>query len=131
MANEALFPKKLKFLFEPHRYKVPYGGRGGAKSWGIARALLILGAQKPLRVLCTREIQKSIADSVHKLLDDQIQALGLGGFYTVTKTGIVGRNGTEFLFAGLRHNISNIKSFEAVDIVWVEEAQSVSKQSWS
>lgn len=131
MSMIAEFPLLLRFLFEYCRYKILYGGRGGAKSWSVARALLILGAGKPLRILCTREIQKSIADSVHKLLSDQIEALNLGAFYTVTKTGIFGRNGTEFLFAGLRHNISNIKSFEAVDIVWVEEAQSVSKQSWS
>lgn len=124
------FPEKLELLFQPARYKVLYGGRGGAKSWGIARALLILGRQKPLRILCAREIQKSIADSVHKLLSDQITELGLGSFYRVQNTTIFGANGTEFLFAGLKQNISNIKSFESVDIVWVEEAANVSKNSW-
>lgn len=124
------FPKKLQFLFHPKRYKISYGGRGGAKSWGFARALLVLGAGRPIRVLCAREIQKSIADSVHKLLADQIEAMGLAGFYEIQKTAIYGKNGTEFLFAGLRHNISNLKSYEGVDIVWVEEAQSVSKASW-
>lgn len=124
------FPKKLQFLFHPKRYKIAYGGRGGAKSWGFARALLVLGAGRPIRVLCAREIQKSIADSVHKLLADQIEAMGLAGFYEIQKTAIYGKNGTEFLFAGLRHNISNLKSYEGVDIVWVEEAQSVSKASW-
>lgn len=64
------FPDKLECLFEPYQYKVLHGGRGGAKSWGIARALLIQGSEKPLRILCTREIQKSIKDSVHKLLGD-------------------------------------------------------------
>lgn len=124
------FPKKLDFLFEPSRYKVLYGGRGGAKSWGIARALLTLGASKPLRVLCAREIQKSIADSVHKLLKDQIDALGLSGFYEVQNAVIRGKNGTEFTFHGLKHNISNIKSVEGTDICWVEEAQNVTKSSW-
>ena len=130
MQVEAQFPEKLGFLFEPHRYKVLYGGRGGAKSWGIARALLVKGAAKPLRILCARETQKSIQDSVHKLLSDQIQALHLAEFYTVLNTSIVGKNGTEFAFSGIRQNIGNVKSFEAFDIVWVEEAQTVSKHSW-
>lgn len=125
------FPDKLAFLFEPHRYKVAYGGRGSGKSWSFARALLLHGAQKPLRILCTREIQKSIADSVHKLLADQIAALGLGSFYNVQQTYIRGRNGTEFSFAGLQqHTIDSIKSYEGVDIVWVEEAHAVVKKSW-
>src|SRR4030042_6529003 len=97
----AQFPSALKPLFEPHRYKVAYGGRGSGKSWGFARALLIQGAARPLRILCTREIQKSIAQSVHKLLGDQITALGLGAFYEVQQTKIIGINGTEFTFAGL------------------------------
>lgn len=108
-----------------------FGGRGGAKSWGFARALLILGAQKRLRILCTREVQKSIKDSVHKLLCDQIEALGLGRFYEVQATVIKGRNGTEVLFAGLSDlTAESIKSFEGVDIVWCEEAQAISKRSW-
>lgn len=124
------FPAKLDFLFSSSRYKVMYGGRGASKSWSIARALLTLGASRPMRILCAREIQKSIADSVHKLLADQIKALGLEGFYEVLKTSIRGQNGTEFLFAGLKHNIGNLKSVENCDIAWVEEAQTVSKASW-
>jgi len=127
---KAEFPDKLKCLFEPNRYKVLYGGRGGAKSWGVARALLIQGAAKPLRVLCGREVQKSIQDSVHKLLSDQIQALGLQSFYQIQNNIIRGKNGTEFTFHGLKHNIGNIKSVEGTDICWVEEAQTVSKSSW-
>jgi phage terminase large subunit len=126
----AEFPEKLQFLFEPHRYKVAWGGRGGSKSWGIARALLIMGAEKPLRILCARETQKSLADSVHTLLEDQVKALELGPRYNVQKASILGTNGTEIIFAGLKHNISNIKSAESVDIAWVEEAQTVSKESW-
>lgn len=125
------FPAKLECLFHPARYKVLHGGRGSAKSWGIARALLLLAAQRPLRVLCTREVQKSIKDSVHRLLNDQAQALGLGGFFEVLETEIRGRNGSIFLFAGLaQHTVESIKSFEGVDIVWVEEAQVVTKRSW-
>jgi len=127
---EAAFPEKLGFLFAPARYKVAHGGRGGAKSWGFARALLILGRQKCIRVLCTRETQRSIADSVHKLLCDQINELGLSGFYTITTNKITGANGTEFIFAGIKQNISNLKSYEGCDICWVEEAQTVSKHSW-
>jgi phage terminase large subunit len=127
----AEFPEKLRPLFKLARYKVAHGGRGSAKSWGFARALLIQAAQKPLRVLCTREIQKSIKDSVHRLLNDQIQALGLGQFYEVLETEIRGRNGSIFLFAGLaQHTVESIKSFEGVDRVWVEEAQVVTKRSW-
>ena len=124
-------PAKLKFLFEPHRYKVAYGGRGGAKSWGFAMALLIQGAEKPLRILCTREVQKSIKDSVHSLLSDQIQALGLGQFYDVLETEIRGKNGTQFIFAGLAsHTIESVKSLEGVDRVWCEEARAISERSW-
>jgi len=130
-ATQAEFPEKLECLFRPSRYKVLYGGRGASKSWGIARALLILGAQKPLRILCAREMQKSIADSVHKLLKDQVAALGLAGFYEVQQAVIKGSNGTEFTFHGLKHNVTNIKSAEGADICWVEEAQTVSKSSWA
>jgi phage terminase large subunit len=127
----AEFPVKLEGLFKKSRYKVAYGGRGGAKSWGIARALLILGAKSPMRILCAREFMTSMRDSVHKLLCDQIEALGLLGFYEITQASIRGKNGTEFAFAGLKNNISNIKSFEGVDICWVEEAQTVSRLSWN
>jgi phage terminase large subunit len=128
----AQFPEKLQFLFQPARYKVAKGGRGGAKSWGFARALLILGATRKLRVLCSREVQKSIKDSVHKLLSDQIESLGLGHFYEVLLTEIRGKNGTEILFAGLSDQTAmSIKSFEGIDIVWVEEAQGVTDRSWN
>lgn len=124
------FPEKLKCLFVPQRYKIFYGGRGGAKSWGIARALLLLGTQRPLRILCARELQKAIKDSVHQLLSDQIKSLGLHKQYEILATEIKGTNGTRFFFEGLRHNVSNIKSYEGADICWVEEAHAVSKGSW-
>jgi phage terminase large subunit len=131
MKVNATFPDKLDFLFQPHRYKVAYGGRGSGKSWSMARALLIKAANEPTRVLCAREIQKSIKQSVHTLLNDQIQALGLGAFYEVLEAEIRGLNGSTFSFTGLATNtVESIKSFEGCDIVWVEEAQTVSKKSW-
>lgn len=130
MELDVEFPEKIGFLFNPSRYKVLYGGRGSGKSWGVARALLLMGIQKPLRVLCARELQNSITDSVHALLADQIKTLNLESFYEIQNTVIYGKNGTEFLFAGLKHNVTKIKSFEGVDVCWVEEAQTVSKSSW-
>lgn len=128
---EVQLPEKLMPLFEAHRYKVLYGGRGGGKSMGIARALILLGYKRRIRVLCARELMNSIAESVHYILASQIEELGLEDFYTVQNATIIGRNGTEFVFASLKHNVTKIKSYEAVDIVWVEEAQNVSKSSWS
>ena len=128
---EAQFPDKLRFLFRPARYKVARGGRGSAKSWSFARALLLMGVQKKLRVLCAREIQLSIKQSVHKLLKDQIERLGLGKHYTVLETEIRAKNGTEFAFTGLSTlTVETIKSFEGYDICWVEEGQTISKRSW-
>ena len=125
------FNEKLKFLFEPMRYKVARGGRGSGKSWGYAQALLIQGVQSTLRVMCAREVQQSIRESVHKLLCEQISALNLGGYFTVQQRSITGRNGTEFVFAGLSDQTAeSIKSFEGADRCWVEEAQAVTDRSW-
>ena len=130
--GEIRFPRKLKPLSQPARYKVLYGGRGSAKSWSIARHLLLEGVKRPLRILCAREIQLSITDSVHHLLADQIsQDQDWQAFYAVGHTSIKGRNGTEFIFTGLRQqDIGKIKSYEGIDICWVEEAQAVTKKSW-
>ena len=123
-------PRKLSFLFQPHPYKVLYGGRDGCKSWSVARALLILGSQRPLRILCARETMDSIRESVHQLLSDQIATLGLEDFYKVLQSEIRGVNGTEFVFAGLRkQTVGSLKSYEAIDICWVEEASVVSRRS--
>jgi len=127
---EARFPPKLQELFRPHRYKVLKGGRGGAKSWGIARALLIVGAQQKHKIGCFREFQNSIDESVHALLSNQIAELGLSGFYTIQKNHIEGANGTEFYFRGLKRNVGGVKSIEGTTIAWVEEAKDVSKSSW-
>lgn len=129
---KAQFPAKLKPLFSPCRYKILHGGRGSGKSWGVARALIILARQKRMRVLCTREVQKSIKDSVHALLGDQIRALGFGADFDILETEIRCMvTGSVFLFGGLQqHTVESIKSFEGCDVVWVEEAQVVSGKSW-
>jgi len=125
------FPERLLFLFQPARYKVAWGGRGSGKSWSFARALLMKGVDKPLRILCAREIQKSIKDSVHQLLSDQVEALGLTSKYDVQQTEINGKNGTKFIFAGLSDlTVDTIKSYEGISVVWCEEAQVISERSW-
>ena len=130
MDLDLALPECMEPLFQPARYKVFYGGRGGGKSWCFARVLLMQALQRKIRVLCAREFQVSIADSVHRLLCDQISALGFEGRYSVTKTQITSALGSEFIFKGLHHNAQEIKSLEGVDICWVEEAQSVSRESW-
>jgi len=122
--------KKFKALFNPKRYKIYFGGRGGAKSWGFAQALLLLGAQSKTRILCTRELQGSIRESVHKLLSDTIVRLGLDDFYDISVQTIVGKNGTQFIFEGLKNNTTKIKSMEGIDIVWAEEAEAITEYSW-
>lgn len=113
----------------PARYRVAYGGRGSTKSWGFARMALVYAYQRKRRILCARELQNSIKESVHHLLQEQIEELKLPGF-TVGESFIRHRNGSEFIFKGLRTNPMEIKSMEAVDIAWVEEAQAVSDKSW-
>ena len=124
------FPAALQCLFIPKRMKVLWGGRGAGRSWGCARALLLVGMQKPVRVLCVREFQNSIEESVHKVLSDQIRALGWEGFYDIQKAKIIGINGTTFSFEGIKNNTNRIKSYEGIDYCWVEEGVKVSKASW-
>lgn len=124
------FPDHLQVLFKPKRYKVLWGGRGAGRSWGVARALLLIGSNRCVRVLCCRELQKSISESVHKVLADQIIALGLSEFYDVEVARIKGKNGTTFSFEGIKNNTTAIKSYEGIDYCWVEEANKVSKKSW-
>lgn len=121
---------KLQCLLEPKTYKVLYGGRGAGRSWGIAQALLVKALQQPLRVLCARELQNSLSESVYQLLKDQIDRLGLYEFYDIQHDKIIGTNGSLFVFAGIKNNYRKIKSFEGIDIAWVEEANNVSKASW-
>ena len=124
-------PKALQPFALPRRYKIAYGGRGSGKSWSVARLLIARSAVETVRVLCARETQKSIQESVLRLLKDQIGVMGLDQFFDVQETRILGVNGSEFSFAGIRQQgIANLKSFEGVDVCWVEEAQVVTKRSW-
>jgi phage terminase large subunit len=96
----------------------------------VARYLLLKTLARRMRVLCTREVQNTIKDSVYRVLADQIALLGLQKFFTVKADTISGLGGTEFIFKGLRQNIDEIKSTEGIDICWVEEAAKVSTNSW-
>lgn len=125
-------PEKAGFLFEPARFKILWGGRAGIKSWSCARALLALARAHRMRIGCARETMKSIEDSVHQLLQDQIAAMEMDDFYLAQKKVIRGMNGSTFSYHGLRdRSVHNIKSLESVDILWIEEAQNVSKKSWN
>lgn len=121
---------EFKELFnEAWRNIVFYGGRGSGKSRHVALALILRGRAKRLRILCTRELQNTIGDSVHKELSDIINDYGFTD-YEVTEKAIRNKvTGTQFIFRGLRHNATEIKSLTGIDIAWVEEAQSISEAS--
>ena len=130
-------PESFDFLFSdladdgrPVRYRAVYGGRGSAKSHSFAQSLVIKAAEHTLRIGCYREIQKSIRDSVKRLLDDKIRESGLSDFYESTDSEIRGRNGSLFIFNGLRSNPEAVKSTEGLDIAAVFEANKVSQKSW-
>lgn len=131
LANEigVELPEAFEELFTPARYKAFWGGRGGAKSRSFGRALLVQSLAQPLRILCAREVQKSIKDSVKRLLDDDIERMGLGHFFESTETEIRSRIGGLFIFAGLKANVETVKSTEGVDICWCEEANTLSQHS--
>ena len=123
--------RKLAFLLEMHSYKIAYGGRASLKSTSFASSLLTLGINQSLRILCLREVQKSLADSVHLLLQDQIKKLGYGSLYNVTENSIKGHLGTMFRFTGLSDQTAeSMKSFEGFDVFWFEEAQAITRRSF-
>jgi phage terminase large subunit len=129
--RDVQIPEAFLGLWDPHRYKIFYGGRGGAKSRSFAKVLLLKAAEKHQRVLCCREVQTSIKASVKQLLDDEIKRLGLGHKYVSTETEIRCRDtGSHFLFSGLRIDPEKMKSFEGCTVAWIEEAESISERSW-
>lgn len=127
---ELQIPEVFEPLFtSPKRKNILYGGRGSAKSHTVARYCILRSLERPMRILCTRELQKSIAESVHQLLSSCIESMGLSSLFNIQRDRIVGVNGSEFIFAGVRQNTNEIKSMEAITICWVEEAQAMSQQS--
>lgn len=122
-------PQWSEKLFKPARYKITHGGRGGGKSHTIARVLLTIAMSKPIRVLCAREFQNSIAESVHRLLSSIIFEYGLPNF-RIHNDRIEHLNGSQFIFKGVRRNVDSIKSMTGITHLWLEEAHTVSKQSW-
>lgn len=126
-------PFKLTDIIKPHRFKILYGGRGGAKSHTIAQVLIAMSMQKKLRILCVREVQKSVSESSKQVLVDYIARMGLGNYFDVKEKEIrCLTTGSRFSFSGLKdHTADSIKSFEGANIVWVEEAHSVSANSWN
>lgn len=129
-------PPPLIPLFAPARgalrYRVMRGGRGSGKSFTSAKMAAVWGAIEPLRILCTREYQNSIKESFHAELKNAIASCpwlstqyDVGIDYLRHKS-----NGTEFLFKGLRHNIDGIKSMAQIDLVIVEEAETIPPRSW-
>ncbi len=128
---------KLEEVFiGPARYRGAYGGRGSTKSWGFARKAIqrMVMAQlagKSLRVLCGRELQNSLKDSVFQLIIDQIEILKQERFFVWGESFIRGIDGkSDFLFKGLRHNYREIKSTEGIDILWIEEAETTSEETF-
>lgn len=128
-------PPKLIPVFSPPRgqlrYRCAYGGRGSAKSFTFAKMAAIWGYAEPLRILCTRELQESIKESFHAEVKNAIASEPwLSAAYDVGIDYIRGKNGTEFIFKGLRHNIGSIKSMAQIDLCIVEEAEDVPEHSW-
>lgn len=123
-------PEVFEPLLFPNRYKAAYGGRGGAKSHFFAGQGILRCKAKKTRVVCIREVQNTIRDSVRQLLVDKIVAYGLEDDFEIFESEIRGRNGSLIVFRGMQsYNAANIKSLEDFDIAWVEEAQTLSQHS--
>jgi phage terminase large subunit len=123
-------PRKLVPLLQPKRYKGAYGGRGGAKSHFFAEQIILRCYNRTTRVVCIREVQNSIKDSVKQLLTDKIAKLGLNHAFEVIDNEVRCNNGSIIIFRGMQsYNADNIKSLEAYDLAWVEEAQTLSQHS--
>jgi phage terminase large subunit len=123
-------PEKFEGFLRPYRYKGAYGGRGGAKSWTIADLLVNIAARQPELVVCAREFQNSIDDSVYRLLEKRIRHFNLP--YIFKKTSIeCTTTGSEFIFKGLsKMDGASLKSLEGATKLWMEEAQNISHASW-
>lgn len=123
-------PRVFLPLLKPARYKGAWGGRGSGKSHFFGEALIERAAFEPISAVCIREIQKSLDQSVKRLLEAKIQEMGLGPCFRVLEKHIETRAGGRIIFQGMQnHTAETIKSLEGYDIAWVEEAQSLSQRS--
>ena len=118
-----------KSLLRPKRYKIAHGGRGSGKSYGFTDVLIFKALASKLSILCAREYQNSISDSVYSLISRRIEQLGLSPYFTIYSDQIKAYNGSVFKFKGLKINPESIKSRDGVDICWIEEAQTISQDS--
>lgn len=116
----------------PVRFKVPKGGRGKGATWAIADRLLEKAHSQPSLILCTRAIQKSIKDSVHRVLKNRIAALGYGEFFRVNENSIKSLvNASEFIFTGINDlSVESVRSMEGITDVWLAEAETMGAHSW-
>lgn len=121
----------LPMLAPNKRYRGLYGGRGSGKSWFFASLLIERCILDPtIRAVCVREVQKSLDQSVKKLLEDMIQRMGVGHLFNILNTHIETYAGGRIIFQGMQtHTAESIKSLEGISVAWVEEAQSLSEQS--
>jgi phage terminase large subunit len=122
--------KVFEPLLHPARYKGAYGGRGSAKSHFFAGLTVEEAATQRLDFVCIREVQRTLGQSVKKLLETKIQDFNVGGYFDVQDRRILTRPGGTIIFEGMQdHNADSIKSLEGYDRAWVEEAQSLSQRS--
>lgn len=123
-------PRAFVPLLAPRRYKGAKGGRGGAKSHFFCEGLVEEMATTHTRVVCLREVQNSIKDSVKQLVEDKIRVYELESLFKITETEIIGPYESLMIFKGLQnHTASSIKSLEGFNRAFVEEAQTVSQRS--
>jgi phage terminase large subunit len=124
-------PRVFVPLLKPARYKGAYGGRGSGKSHFFAEMLVETALMTPgLRAVCIREVQRSLEQSVKRLVEDKIEALGLGSLFEIQKYEIKTPGDGLIIFQGMQnHTSDSIKSLEGYNIAWIEEAQSLSQRS--
>lgn len=123
-------PRVFQPLLQYSRYKGVHGGRGSGKSHFFAEALIEQSLLERTDAVCVREIQKSLDQSVKKLLEGKIESLNAGAYFEVQDAKIKAKNGGLIIFQGMQnHTADSIKSLEGYDIAWVEEAQSLSQRS--
>ena len=124
-------PEIFQPLEEKSRYKILYGGRGSGKSHAFVIKLILEAVNRRMTIICAREVQKSIRQSSYKLIVRKIREMGLDRYFEILEKEIRVYNGGTINFEGLGlGQVDSIKSYDGIDLVWVEEAQNVSQKSW-